>query len=953
MFKLNEIKDYPLAKIREISKQLNTADENPEYKLDCTDVYGLDDDVLEALFSAIRDDWKQEVNGYYRELDNFIININGDLLEDLKAYLTNLNKEQYSSNFNFLSTPDLLKIATQAESHYQKHPETSIILCRQFIELLAKYVSAKRKIYDEIKNEKLIYIINTLRNKNAIGHRAYNLLNDVRNMANQVIHPEPEHATNIDSNRPNITSKTALKFIKKIHELAIWYHKAYCRNPKIPFEPPIYDPNKIIKRPDGNIDSIAVDKELTIIEGGNKTYNSSDIEGAESGTKIVSSIDDYEANSQTTELLPTGSLIRQRYRIEKKLSSGSFGTTYLAEDLGKPTKPFCVVKQFTPKKTDRGTFSRAVELFKKEAEVLENLGSHPEIPTMIEYFEEGDNLLLIQDYIEGNTLREEFREDDKPYQQDEVIQLLKDILNPLCYVHQKKIVHRDLKPENLIRRVNDNKIVIIDFGAVKEIFENKQEKGTCIGTVGYMPIEQSRGDTLSFKFDVYALGMIAIEALTNQPARNISSPKNTIKQIGNISNGFRDILLKMTASDSDYRYDDAQAVLKAITQLKPSKPEGESVPLWLKITIGVGILAIVALFIKSLPYFNKTKLQQKELTIGTIWKPEASQGLADYIEENSVPANYFDFLKGDEIKVRINGDRTLSYPEAKKRMEAKQWDIAFATSPMLSIFAKNQGYNHLAGMFPGSNSYNAGLFVRSDSPIQSINDINSSTKVALGSFTSASSFYMPVYNLYGKTIVADVGNRGEAIIEKVKNGDADVGSAAIGDSVRKDDPTLRIIHVSRDIPGSGVYASPNLSKNDYENVKKLMLNAPSEIQKEANYEAKPEPDYTEFKKIVQRVEEILICADFTKNPVTLACTGEIQTIEGNINGVSLEGNNSVLKISADGQIYNISIPVKMTIEIFGSDKLTDIQGKSVIVKTNKLNGNKGQISNSQQIEVYE
>jgi serine/threonine-protein kinase len=86
MFKLNEVKNYSLDEIRKISQQLNTADENPEYTLDCSGIYGIDDHVLEAIFSSIRDDWK-EPDG--RELDNFMTGLNGDLLGVIKGFLNN------------------------------------------------------------------------------------------------------------------------------------------------------------------------------------------------------------------------------------------------------------------------------------------------------------------------------------------------------------------------------------------------------------------------------------------------------------------------------------------------------------------------------------------------------------------------------------------------------------------------------------------------------------------------------------------------------------------------------------------------------------------------------------------------------------------------------------------------------------------------------------------------
>ena len=310
-------------------------------------------------------------------------------------------------------------------------------------------------------------------------------------------------------------------------------------------------------------------------------------------------------------------------------------------------------------------------------------------------------------------------------------------------------------------------------------------------------------------------------------------------------------------------------------------------------------------------------------------------GLSNHLEEELIPANYFDFLKGKKISVIIEGDPSLTYEEAQKRIAQKQWDVAFTLSPINSIFALDNDYTYLAAMFPDSRYYEGGIFVRQDSPIQSLDDLQPTTMVALGGFNSASSFYMPAYTLYGKTVSVDTDNRGSKIIEKVKNAEVDVGAAAIGDSIRKDDPDLRIIHVSPKIPGSGVYLSPQLSEGDRQSLSEVMLNAPSEVQKEANYGPNvPEPDYTEFRKIMAKVAEILVCSDFSQNPVNFFCpeNTEISQIRARVNGTSFKNNHYLLRVvGEDNQIYTVTIGKELFETIVGSDKLTDIQNKNLAI----------------------
>lgn len=166
--------------------------------------------------------------------------------------------------------------------------------------------------------------------------------------------------------------------------------------------------------------------------------------------------------------LSEGSLIANRYKIVRELGEGNFGKTYMAKDLHKPNHPLCVVKQFKPLQSEHGTFRTALRLFNQEAAILQQLGSHPDIPNLDAFFEENNNLYLVQEYIDGNVLSEEIII-GQPWQEEEIIKLLKQILIPLKYVHEKNIVHRDLKPDNLMRRAENGHIVLIDFGAVKQI----------------------------------------------------------------------------------------------------------------------------------------------------------------------------------------------------------------------------------------------------------------------------------------------------------------------------------------------------------------------------------------------------------------------------------------------------------------------------------------------------
>ncbi|NEP13660.1 MAG: tetratricopeptide repeat protein [Symploca sp. SIO2C1] len=222
-----------------------------------------------------------------------------------------------------------------------------------------------------------------------------------------------------------------------------------------------------------------------------------------------------------------------RYKIISKLGVGGFGQTFLAGDTHLPGSPQCVVKQLKPKSSDDPeSMQTARRLFDTEAKVLYQLGNHDQIPRLLGHFEDNQEFYLTQEFIEGEPLSKELVK-GQPWSESQVIALLIEILQVLVFVHQQQVIHRDIKPSNLMRRRSDNRIVLIDFGAVKEVSsqsaqgkKGQTELTIAIGTKGYMPNEQLAGNP-QFSSDVYAVGIIGIQALTGVHPKNISIDPRT------------------------------------------------------------------------------------------------------------------------------------------------------------------------------------------------------------------------------------------------------------------------------------------------------------------------------------------------------------------------------------------------------------------------------------------
>jgi WD40 repeat protein len=205
-------------------------------------------------------------------------------------------------------------------------------------------------------------------------------------------------------------------------------------------------------------------------------------------------------------------VFKSRYTIQRQLGEGGFGKTYQAQDGDRLDAP-CVIKQFQPQLQGTAAFGKATEMFREEAKRLFELGeNHSQIPRLIAYFEQGNNLYLVQEFIAGETLLEELQR--HLFTETDIRQLLADLLPVLQFVHEENVIHRDIKPENIIRRHTDKKLVLIDFGGAKQITQTSlARQGTGIYTIGYAPLEQMQGYACEAS-DLYALGATCARLMT-------------------------------------------------------------------------------------------------------------------------------------------------------------------------------------------------------------------------------------------------------------------------------------------------------------------------------------------------------------------------------------------------------------------------------------------------------
>ncbi|MGJ3252893.1 MAG: tetratricopeptide repeat protein [Elainellaceae cyanobacterium] len=270
-----------------------------------------------------------------------------------------------------------------------------------------------------------------------------------------------------------------------------------------------------------------------------------------------------------------GTTLGGRYQIIRYLGGGGFGQTYLSEDLHLPGSPHCVVKQLKPKLDDPRALQTARRFFDQEANVLYTLGSHDQIPQLFAHFEENQEFYLVQEFVEGDILSQELRSNVQ-FNESQVIALLQDVLKTLAFVHEQQVIHRDIKPSNLIRRKRDQRIVLIDFGIVKQIgVEATGNQGEtsitiAIGSTGYMPNEQLAGKP-RYSSDIYAVGMIGIQALTGcypaQLREDVRTGELIWRDQVDVSDDLSAIIDTMTRYDFRQRYQSAMEALSALNSL--------------------------------------------------------------------------------------------------------------------------------------------------------------------------------------------------------------------------------------------------------------------------------------------------------------------------------------------------------------------------------------------------
>ena len=217
--------------------------------------------------------------------------------------------------------------------------------------------------------------------------------------------------------------------------------------------------------------------------------------------------------------------LKNRYVALSVIGQGGFGKTLLAEDGDKPSKPRCVIKAFAPQ--GQGDLAKASELFHQEADRLDDLGHHDQIPELLAYAEQGNTQYIVQQFIPGLNLKDEVSRQGL-WSVEQLRDLFLDLLPVLQFCHDRSVIHRDIKPQNIIRRATDKKLVLVDFGAAKYASSETQLVAytqTGVGSAEFAAPEQVKRRT-TYASDLYSLGVTGLHLLTGASPWDLESEEN-------------------------------------------------------------------------------------------------------------------------------------------------------------------------------------------------------------------------------------------------------------------------------------------------------------------------------------------------------------------------------------------------------------------------------------------
>lgn len=258
------------------------------------------------------------------------------------------------------------------------------------------------------------------------------------------------------------------------------------------------------------------------------------------------------------DLLPDGTTLQGaqgQYRILGVIGRGGMGAVYRGERLSDGSI-WAVKEMRPPLEATPEEVAENRKLFTQEAAMLRLL-DHPNLPQVIDDFEQGGRPYLVMEYVQGKTLEDKQRETNAPFFQKDVINWGVQIARVLHYLHTRTppIIFRDMKPPNVML-TPEGVIKLIDFGVARTHKTGQSKDTVAMGSAGYAPPEQYGKGQTDARADIYGLGGTMLHLLTNLPPVPLQTPKpgSIIRHNASVSTEMEQVIIKAMALEREKRY---------------------------------------------------------------------------------------------------------------------------------------------------------------------------------------------------------------------------------------------------------------------------------------------------------------------------------------------------------------------------------------------------------------
>jgi serine/threonine protein kinase len=519
--------------------------------------------------------------------------------------------------------------------------------------------------------------------------------------------------------------------------------------------------------------------------------------------------------------------------------------------------------------------------------------SHPHLQAVSDVFGTEDSLHIVQELGQWDCAIRR-----APYTPVRAKILLQELTPVLVYLHDRGITHGNISPETIV--VNEQeKHILTNFLAITDLIT---EAGGDTYPRLRSQLAQIPGLELPTgqEWDLYSLGVTTIALLTNRDypdlydansrkwkwANYVDCSEELTRSIDRLLGQEKQPLnISLAPSDVSIVSSEGKFQASRVIDLDSQDNRRGNFNIYPKIVgfLLFGILGLLSYLIwdKFHHQFNQansiisnpqTPIEPRTLTVGYISRAPSRDRLPSQIRDYPQFKTYLETelrkKYGNKFKVEL--ESVMTTREAQNRIKQKKWDLAFASSATNSLVAEDHKYEFIARMSANEDPYrDVCFFVTKDSKIQNSKDFTPDRTIALPSEDSPI-FIMPFYDLYGKTMRINLGNNLSKIQEKVKLGEVDVG-VGFCQTVAQNSG-FRTLSPNRIIPVGGVFLSPKIEKiADRDYIKQTIAQAPDEIQNKANYTTRSGVNYSQFRRIYDRANQLLTCVDFTRNPVNFYC----------------------------------------------------------------------------------